>query len=260
MSVLVDRNTRVIVQRMGKATPQSLYTLGDIYANEGLVDLAARAYRNAIDGDPSQPPARPLRCVDIVAQRGGTIQAKDLAGHIRSVMGATLDDTDKKKLLKIEARIAVAEGGGSEAVKTLEEIVALDPLDGEAILLLAQHYTKANDPGKAIFYYERAEGIETFEADARLRHAQILVGQSRFQDAVPLLKRPALVTSRRSETSPSGAGYRTVYFFQLEFADGCSGEFRYPGRGVNHDLLVSGNTGVAFTRGDLLVDFLPIRV
>jgi tetratricopeptide (TPR) repeat protein len=62
-------------------------------------------------------------------------------------------------------------------------------LDGEAILLLAQHYTRANDPGKAIFYYERAEGIETFEADARLRHAQILVGQSRFQDAVPLLKR-----------------------------------------------------------------------
>jgi hypothetical protein len=51
-----------------------------------------------------------------------------------------------------------------------------------------------------------------------------------------------------------------VYFFQLEFADGGSGEFRYPGRGVNHDLLVSGNTGVAFTRGELLVDFLPIRV
>lgn len=78
--------------------------------------------------------------------------------------------------------------------------------------------------------------------------------------AVPLLKRPALVTSRRSETSPSGASYQTIYFFQLEFADGSSGEFRYPGRGVNHDLLVANNTGVAFTRGDLLVDFLPIRV
>lgn len=78
--------------------------------------------------------------------------------------------------------------------------------------------------------------------------------------AVPLLKRPALVASRRSETSPDGMGYRTVYFFQLEFADGSSGEFRYPGRGVNHDLLVAGNTGVAFTRADLLVDFLQIRV
>jgi hypothetical protein len=78
--------------------------------------------------------------------------------------------------------------------------------------------------------------------------------------SVPLLKRPALVTSRRSETSARGPGYQTVYYFQLEFAEGSSGEFRYPGRGVNHDLLVANNTGVAFTRGDLLVDFLPIRV
>ena len=178
-----------VVQRMGGATPQSLYTLGDIYANENLLDLAARAYRNAIDLDPRQAPARPMRCVEIVAQRGGAAQAKGLADHLRGVLAATLDDTDKKKLLKIEARIAVAEGGGAEAVQTLEEIVSLDPLDGEAILLLAQHYARARDPDKAIFYYERAEGIETFEADARLRHAQILVGQSRFQDAVPLLKR-----------------------------------------------------------------------
>jgi tetratricopeptide (TPR) repeat protein len=178
-----------IVQRMGRATPQSLYTLGDIYANENLIDLAARAYSNAIDLDPQQAPARPMRCVEIIAQRGGAAQAKTLADHLRTVLAANLDDTDKKKLLKIEARIAVAEGGGGDVVKALEEIVSLDPLDGEAILLLAQHYTRANDFGKAIFYYERAEGIETFEADARLRHAQILVGQSLFQDAVPLLKR-----------------------------------------------------------------------
>jgi len=178
-----------IVQRMGKATPQTLYTLGDIYANEGIVELAARAYRNAIDLDPEQPPTRPIRCVEIVAQRGATSQAKALAGHVRSTMGSRLEDADKKKLLKIEARIAVADGGGEDAVKALEEIVSLDPLDGEAIILLAQHYTRADDPGKAIFYYERAEGIEAFEADARLRHAQLLVSQSHFQDAVPLLKR-----------------------------------------------------------------------
>lgn len=178
-----------VVQRMGKATPPSLFMLGDIYANEGLIDLAARAYRNAIDLDPQQAPARPMRSVEIVVARGGTVQAKELADHLRTVFGASLDEADKKKLLKIEARIAVAEGGGADAVKALEEIVSLDPLDGEAIILLAQHYTRAKDPGKAIFYYERAEGIEAFEADARLRHAQILVGQSRFQDAVPLLKR-----------------------------------------------------------------------
>jgi tetratricopeptide (TPR) repeat protein len=178
-----------VVQRMGKATPQSLFTLGDIYANENLMDPAARAYRNAVDLDPQQAPARPMRSVEILAQRGATAQAKDLADHLRTVMAGGLDDADTKKLLKIEARIAVASGGGPGAVATLEQIVALDPLDGEALLLLAQHYTRANDPSRAIFYYERAEGIDAFEADARLRHAQILVSQARYQDAVPLLKR-----------------------------------------------------------------------
>jgi tetratricopeptide (TPR) repeat protein len=185
-----------IVARMGKGTPQSLYTLGDIYANESLVDLAARAYTSAVDADPSQAPARPLRSVEILAQRGATAQARELAGHVRKTLTGPLDDADAKKLLKIEARMAVAEGGGEEAVRALEGIVALDPLDGEALLLLGRHYAQANAPERAIFYYERAEGIEAVEADARLRHAQLLVAQSRFQDAVPLLKRAQEIKPR----------------------------------------------------------------
>jgi Flp pilus assembly protein TadD len=74
-------------------------------------------------------------------------------------------------------------------VNVLEEIVALDPLDGDALMLLGQHYNRASDPDRALFYYERAQGIEAFEADARVRQAQILVGQSKFKEAVPMLRR-----------------------------------------------------------------------
>jgi hypothetical protein len=76
--------------------------------------------------------------------------------------------------------------------------------------------------------------------------------------ALPLMKRPAIVVGRRSETEVAGAG-RTTYFFELEFEDG-GGEFRYPGRGANHDPLVAGNTGVAYTRRQELLAFHPIRV
>jgi tetratricopeptide (TPR) repeat protein len=70
----------------------------------------------------------------------------------------------------------------------LEEVVSLDPLDGEALIMLGQFYSPANAE-KAIFYYERAEGIEKYEAEARLRHGQILVKGGKYQDALPLLKR-----------------------------------------------------------------------
>ena len=96
---------------------------------------------------------------------------------------------DKKDLLKLQARIAVAEGQSAEEVRVLEEIVALDPLDGEALILLGQHASRANEPEKAIFYYERAESLEKYEADAKVRHAQLLVGQGKYSEALSLLRR-----------------------------------------------------------------------
>jgi hypothetical protein len=78
--------------------------------------------------------------------------------------------------------------------------------------------------------------------------------------ALPLDRRPALVADRRSETTTGWLDGRTTYFFQLEFDDGSSGEFRYPGRGVQDDLLVKGVTGVAFLRGPTLIAWKNIKV
>ena len=79
--------------------------------------------------------------------------------------------------------------GGAEAAAVLEEIVKLDPLDGEALMMLGQHYSRVSEPEKAIFYYERAASLETFEVNAKVRQAQVLVGMNRYADAVPLLRR-----------------------------------------------------------------------
>ncbi len=185
-----------IVDRMGRATVQALNTLGDIYVNEGMWDLAARAYRRALEKDPGQAVARPLRNVEILAQRGALEQANGLVADVKRVAGDRLDAADRKKLLKLEARVAVAEGAGDEAAAVLEEIVALDPLDGEALLLLGQHYARIEQNEKALFYFERAQSLEGFEADARVRHAQLLVSQARYGEAVPLLKRAQEIKPR----------------------------------------------------------------
>jgi len=92
-------------------------------------------------------------------------------------------------MLKLEARLAAARNEvGDEQARILEEIVKLDPLDGETLILLGQHYAATNVE-KAVFYFERAEGVEKTEADARLRHAQVLVRNGKYQEALPLLKR-----------------------------------------------------------------------
>ena len=178
-----------IVARMGKASAATLYALGDIYTNEALWDLAARSYGQALEKETDASLDRPVRCVEILVQRGAIDQATKLLARLEELRGARLDEAERKRLLKLQARIAVAQGIGGSAVPILEEIVALDPLDGEALLLLGQHYARNSDLERAAFYYERAESLPGFEAEAKIRHAQILVGQSKYREAVPLIRR-----------------------------------------------------------------------
>ena len=58
---------------------------------------------------------------------------------------------------------------------------------------------------------------------------------------------------------PPGGRYSTVYFFELQFGEG-GGEFQFPGRGAHYEPLVPGNTGLAYTRRDVLLDFKILRV
>jgi tetratricopeptide (TPR) repeat protein len=178
-----------LVQRMGEATPRSMKLLGDIYVNQEMWDLATRAYGLSAEMKPDQPVSRPIQWVKILAQRGALDQAQRLLGKVKQLYGDKLGETERKDLLKLEARLALNEGKGGEAVEVLEEIVALDPLDGEALMLLGQHYASDGDVERAIFYYERAESVSEVEAEAKLRHAQLLVDQGQYEEAIPLLKR-----------------------------------------------------------------------
>jgi tetratricopeptide (TPR) repeat protein len=184
------------VDRLGKGTVDSLHTLGDLYVSENLMDLAARAYQRAIDVDPAQPLARPIHAAEVLIARNARPQAREVVMHIKLAC-AQIQDGDRRKLLKLEARLSMAEGGGNaDTAKILEEVVQIDPLDGEALMLLGQYYTAQREPDQAIFYYERAESLESYEANAKIRHAKILADLGRFADAVPLLRRAQEIKAR----------------------------------------------------------------
>jgi tetratricopeptide (TPR) repeat protein len=178
-----------LVDRLGASTVDSLNMLGDIYVNEGLFEMSVSAYIRAMEKNSDRNAERAIRASKVLVTRGALEETKRLIERIEQLHGAQLDTPDRKDLLKLRARIAVAEGSGAEEISVLEEIVALDPLDGEALILLGQHAARANDAEKALFYYERAESLEKSEADARIRHAQLLVGQGKYTEALPLLRR-----------------------------------------------------------------------
>lgn len=178
-----------LVDTLGESTVDSLNMLGDIYVNEALFDLAVNAYIRAMDKKPDSSSERAIRASKVLITRGALKETKTLIARIEQMNAQQLGEAERKELLRLRARIAVAEGSGEEEVRVLEQIVAMDPLDGEALILLGQHSARANDNEKALFYYERAESLEKFEADAKIRHAQLLAGQSKYAEALPLLRR-----------------------------------------------------------------------
>jgi len=151
--------------------------------------MAVGSYVRALEKQPDGSAERAIRASKVLITRGALDATKTLIQRIEELHGTKIGESDRKDLLKLRARIAVAEGAGAEEVRVLEQIVALDPLDGEALILLGQHAARNNDPEKAVFYYERAESLEKFEADARIRHAQLLVGQGKYNEALPLIRR-----------------------------------------------------------------------
>ena len=100
----------------------------------------------------------------------------------------------------------------------------------------------------------------TFQCSVRSFSSSRSAAARRSIVARPLLKRPARVADRRSETTIRGSRGDTTYFFDLEFEDGSRAEFRFPGRGAADNPLTNGVTGIAYTRGVELVAFKRIRV
>ena len=101
----------------------------------------------------------------------------------------SLPETDDFKLLTLEAKIARAQGNDEKAVATLNRIVERDALNGDAIIELANYYADQGDLAKSIIRYEQAAKIEAYERQALVAHAQTLVRNHNYKDALPLLRR-----------------------------------------------------------------------
>jgi hypothetical protein len=101
-------------------------------------------------------------------------------------------------------------------------------------------------------YWNLATGAAFLAALALLARSTVV---RKLAAARPLLRRPAIVVERRSETAISASATSTIYFFTLRFDDGSEGEFRWPGQGTLYEPLTNGMTGVAYTRGEALIEF-----
>lgn len=178
-----------MLRRLGKATPAQLLLLGDLYMAQEATTLALDAYVAGVAAGSGKNAGRALRAAEILIGRGAMKDARALVEGVRSSAGTELESADANRMLKLEARMAFAEGAGDKAIASLETLLERNPMDGEALLLAGDHYLRSGDRDRALIRYENAAKIEGFEAEGLVKQAQVQVQSQHYVQAVDLLRK-----------------------------------------------------------------------
>lgn len=187
-----------LVDRLGQSTPASLNNLGDIYVNEKLFGMAVDTYARSMEMSPSGDPGHFVRAAKVLSAHGAVAETSELVETIEASYGASLEAEEQKDLLKLRAQVALATGAGDEEARVLEQVVALDPLDGDVLILLGRYNARIGNPEKAILWFERAANLEAYEADAKTGLGQVLVKEGKYSEALPFLRRALALKPRES--------------------------------------------------------------
>jgi Flp pilus assembly protein TadD len=187
-----------VLRKFGKIDFRQLMVLGDIYMSQDAKELALEVYLEGVDKEEPGKAERTVRAALILASRGAFDEAEKLVKKIRTLHGDKLTAEEDLKLLKVTSKAALAKGETDAAMKTLEKVIEKDPLDGEALLLVGDHYLKNQEYEKAEHRFDLAGRISGFEADAFVKKAQIKVKQQKYLLAVEDLRKAQKIKPRDS--------------------------------------------------------------
>jgi tetratricopeptide (TPR) repeat protein len=187
-----------VVKSLGAATVETLNLLGNIYINDGITELGADAFLEALAQDQGKVAGPALTAAKSLLLRYDAVEDADRV--LAAVDPAVLDTAQQKERLNLLARLSIAKDPNNlESLEVLAELVALDPLDGDALIRMARSYGARGEVEQALFHFQRASGIEGFEERAKLAQGQFLVNQQRFPEALPLLRRALDLRKERNE-------------------------------------------------------------
>ncbi len=176
-----------IVRDLGEADGPTLSLLGDLMLNEGLVKVAMDNYLAAIDMGGARP-SRMIEVVNSLVYLDDLESAKMLAAKVENSFSGALTDKQGMDLLNIKARLAMNEDDMDGAAEFLGQIVERDPLNGGALLTLADLEKNRGDLAKAEYYAESASKIDAFAHKAYLSLAQLNVSKRDYRSAAKYLR------------------------------------------------------------------------
>ncbi len=167
--------------RLGAASSALLATLGDLYINRQQGTDALRAYQRAF-AEQGSPTENILRAAEGFLMLQDPARAREMLTRMPPAPVVNRDQ------LVLEASIARLEGDVDVAREAYDDLLAKNPLDGKALLALAELEAESSAWERAALTFERAARVAGFEAPALVGHARVEIQRGDYARAVRLLE------------------------------------------------------------------------
>lgn len=187
-----------VVRRMGKTDAASLKLLGDIYLTDNMPTLATSAYLEALEQPRPPTAAQALEALALLIDRGAWESAGQLQKALESRYQGQFNPEQATRLLNFNAQIAMAQGDSDGAARTLRALLNREPMNGQALLLLAQYEADRGEREEAELLYERAVRVPQYAARAYVEHARMLVFYQDYAEAAKLLRKAQQIDPRET--------------------------------------------------------------
>jgi tetratricopeptide (TPR) repeat protein len=183
----------------GIADEANLNLLGNLHMDRNEPQLALLAYLAAMDKATTLDVRRALKSARILNDYGFPDKAEQFIARIRVKSGDQLPPADLTALLLAEVRVAESKGETGRKGALLNQLLELNPADGEVLLELARHKdqlsrdeqdeeTRAALVAEARTNYQLTARIESAAYPANLALGQMLVREHRYSEALTHLQ------------------------------------------------------------------------
>jgi tetratricopeptide (TPR) repeat protein len=170
------------VRRTTTPSAELLLALGHLYLQIGLPRLATDCYLGAAEN--TDQIERVFEAIDPLLSGEYWDEAQRLIEVLQSTEG-----TSAPELKRAQAFLSLEREETESAIQTLEEITTADPMDADALLMLAKAYRKTDRPAEAAMQLEQAALVPDAKFKALLQLGQVQVELNLYEEAIATLER-----------------------------------------------------------------------
>ena len=172
-----------------------------MYHNLQLYDLSLTIYQEALSKKEKLSLKQYIRVAKILIGRRSYEDGFRYLDKIEKNFGSGYSEEDEKEIRLLQAEVMRATGKNDQAKKLLRVIVEKHPLEGSALIILAQLAWQEKNFVEAGLFFERAAQDSEYEVRALIDHGRMLVSINQYENAIGLLERAQIIEPRDSVAS-----------------------------------------------------------